>query len=109
MKRYDAVILTLVAATLALPGAAHSADPFPKADPAAGQRVFGEAKCNACHDKIMGGNGNRLFTRPERKISSAPALLKMVQFCVDRTGASIFPEDVEHIAAYLNRQFYKFE
>lgn len=107
MKRYDVVVLTLAAA-LALPSGAH-ADPFPKADPAAGKRVFDEAKCNACHDRIMGGNGNRLFTRAERKIASAPALLKMVRFCVDRTGASVFPEDVEHIAAYLNQQFYKFE
>jgi hypothetical protein len=85
------------------------ADVFPKADPSAGKRLFDEAKCNTCHDKMMGGDGNRIFTRPDRKITSAPALQKMVRFCIDRTGASLFPEDAEHIAAYLNEQYYKFK
>ena len=95
------------AATMVIAGAA-MANPFPKGDANTGKRAYDEAKCNACHAKMMGGDGNRLFTRPERKISSAPALLKMVRFCVDRTSASVFPEDLEHIAAYLNQHFYKF-
>ena len=95
------------ATTIVIAGAA-MANPFPKGDAAAGKRAYDEAKCNACHAKMMSGDGNRLFTRPERKISTAPALLKMVRFCVDRTGASVFPEDLEHIAAYLNQHFYKF-
>jgi cytochrome c len=85
------------------------ADAFPKADPVAGKQLFNEAKCNACHDKMMNGDGNRIFTRPDRRITNAPALAKMVRFCIDRTGASLFPEDAEHIAAYLNEQFYKFK
>lgn len=84
------------------------ADPFPKANPQAGKRLFGEAKCGACHNSLMGGDGDRIFTRPERKVKDAPALLKMVRFCVTQTGAQVFPEDVEHLAAYLNQQFYKF-
>ena len=93
---------------LALPLAA-LAQPSPKADPAAGKRAFDEAKCGACHDKLMGGDGNRIFTRSDRRISSAPALSKMVRFCIDRTGAHLFPEDADHIAAYLNQSFYKFK
>ena len=95
-------------AALLLPLVAH-ADPFPKGNPAAGKRAYEEAKCGACHDKLMGGDGNRIYTRADRRISTAPALSKMVRFCVDRTGVSVFPEDVEHIAAYLNQQFYKFK
>jgi mono/diheme cytochrome c family protein len=100
--------LIIVAAALTAQNAL-AADPAAKADPAAGRRAFDEAKCNGCHDKIMGGDGNRIFTRPDRKITSTPALQKMVRFCIDRTGASLFPEDAEHIAAYLNQQFYKFK
>ena len=100
MKR----LLVLIA--LMLPACA-LAQAFPKADPAAGKRAYDEAKCGACHDKLMGGDGNRIFTRTDRKISTPPALLKMVRFCIDRTGSSVFPEDAEHIAAYLNQQFYK--
>ena len=99
---------SIVIAALLLPVAA-LAEPFPKADPAAGKRAYDEARCGGCHEKLMGGDGNRMFTRSERKISSPPALLKMVRFCVDRTGAQVFPEDTEHIAAYLNREFYKFK
>lgn len=85
------------------------AEPFPKADPKAGKQAFDEAKCNACHVSLMGGDGNRIFTRPERRVKDAQALLKQVRFCVNQTGAGLFPEDVEHIAAYLNQQFYKFK
>lgn len=100
-------VLAFAAATL-LPLALH-ADPFPNADPEVGKKRFEEAKCNACHVSLVGGDGNRVFTRPERKVRDAQALAKMVRFCVDRTGAGIFPEDIEHVAAYLNQQFYEFK
>lgn len=100
--------LTVAAAAFLFAAAAH-ADPFPKADPQAGKRYFNEAKCDACHASMMGGDGSRIFTRPDHRIKNAQALLKMVQACVNRTGASVFPEDIEDIAAYLNQRFYKFK
>lgn len=99
--------LALAFAALCLAAAAH-ADPFPKANPQTGKRLFDEAGCGACHNSLMGGDGGRIFTRPEHKVRDAQGLLKMVRFCVSQTGAQIFPEDMEHIAAYLNQQFYKF-
>jgi mono/diheme cytochrome c family protein len=105
--KHGAVLLAL--AVILNAQHAFSAENFKKTDPAAGKRLFDEAKCNACHDKMMKGDGNRIFTRPDRRITSAPALEKMVRSCIDRTGASLFPEDAEHIAAYLNEQFYKFK
>jgi len=89
--------------------AAAQAEPFAKADPRIGEKLHAEAKCNACHASRMGGDGGRMYTRPGHKVKDAKGLLNMVQFCVDRTGAMVFPEDVVHIAAYLNRQFYKFQ
>ena len=103
--RMTALTTTIVALFIAT--AAH-ADPFAKADPGAGRNLLEEANCNACHVKRMGGDGSRMYTRPDRRVSDAQGLLKMVQFCVDRTGAAVFPEDVVHMAAYLNQQFYKF-
>lgn len=100
--------LPVVAIALSLSAAVHAADPFAKADPAAGRALLDEAKCNACHVTRMGGDGSRMYTRPERKVRDAQGLLKMVQFCVDRTGAAVFPEDVIHMGVYLNQQFYKF-
>jgi cytochrome c len=100
--------LVMTTATFAS-STAFGGEPAPKSDPSAGKRLFEEAKCNSCHDKMMGGDGNSIFTRPDRRITSAPALEKMVRNCISRTGASLFPEDAEHIAAYLNQQFYKFK
>jgi len=101
-------VSALAIAALCLSAAVH-ADPFPKANAQTGKRLYDEAKCNACHNSLMGGDGSRIFTRPEHKVKDAQALLKMVRFCVNQTGAQVFPEDVEHIAAYLNQQFYKFQ
>jgi len=85
------------------------ADPFAKADPKMGKKLYDDAKCSACHNSLMGGDGNRIYTRPDHKIRNSQALLKQVRFCVDQTGAAVFPEDIEHIAAYLNQRFYKFK
>lgn len=100
-------VSALAIAALCLSAAVH-ADPFPKANAQTGKRLFDEAKCNACHNSLMGGDGNKIFTRPERKVKDAPALLKTVRFCATQTGTQLLPEDAEHLAAYLNQQFYKF-
>ncbi len=102
--RMIATVLTITAFACS---AAFGAEPASRSDPSAGKRLFDEAKCNSCHDKMMGGDGNRIFTRPDRRITTTSALEKMVRNCITRTGASLFPEDAEHIAAYLNQQFYK--
>ena len=99
-------ILLAIALAGAL-GAAHAA-PFEKGNPATGQKLFDEAKCNGCHAKMMGGDGNRLFTRPDRKVTDAKALAARVRVCVTQLNVQWFPEDEEHVAAYLNLQFYKF-
>ena len=88
---------------------AAQAGPFANADPGAGKNIYDEAQCNACHASRMGGDGSRMYTRPEHKVKDAQGLLKTVRYCVNQTGAAIFPEDVDHIAAYLNQQFYKFQ
>jgi hypothetical protein len=102
MRLHTALLL------LAVAGAAH-ADPLAGGDPAAGKKAFDEANCNGCHVKMTGGEPGRLFTRPERRVRDAQSLLKLVRFCISRTGASVFPEDEVNIASYLNRAYYKFE
>ena len=85
------------------------AAPFPKGDPRTGKALFDKAKCDACHVSLMGGDGNKLFTRPDRKMKSADALLKQVQFCAAQVGAQWFADEEQHVAAYLNQQFYQFK
>ena len=96
-----------VVSALILAGSAQAA-PFAKADPKTGKALFDKAKCDACHASLMGGDGAKLFTRPERKMKNAEALLKQVKFCAGQVGAQWFPDEEEHVAAYLNQQYYKF-
>lgn len=81
------------------------ANPFPTGDAGAGKKIFDRYHCNSCHDKLMGGNGNALFTRPERKVHNADALLKQIHVCTSNVGANLSPQEVQDLGAYLNR-FY---
>ena len=86
-----------------------AAAPFAQADPKAGKALYDKAKCDACHASLMGGDGSKLYTRPDHKLKSADALLKQVKFCAAQVGAQWFPDEEEQVAAYLNQQYYKFK
>ncbi|MBZ0125726.1 MAG: hypothetical protein C3F19_00375 [Rhodocyclales bacterium] len=85
-----------------------AAEPFPKGDAAAGKKLH-DAKCVACHQRLVGGNGSDIYTRIDRKIQTPKALLQRIAACNAQVNAGWFPEDEEHAAAYLNRQYYKFK
>lgn len=80
---------------------------------AAGDPKLGKAlhdkQCTACHAKMQGGDGNKIYTRTPRLINDRAALGQRVAMCAAQTGAQWFPEDEENVAAYLNQQFYKFK
>jgi mono/diheme cytochrome c family protein len=99
----------LCGAALALAAAPALANPFPKGDPAKGQALMTEAKCSACHVSMFGGDGSRIYTRPDRRVTSAEKLRAQVRFCATQVRASWFPEEEEHVAAYLNQQYYHFK
>ena len=103
MKSTLATLFGLVLAGTAL------AAPFPKGDPAAGAKLFDEAKCNACHAQRFGGDGSSAYTRPDRKVKSADALIKQVRACVTQLNVQWFPDEEEHVAAFLNQKYYKFK
>jgi mono/diheme cytochrome c family protein len=80
---------------------------------AAGDAAIGktlhEKNCVACHAKLFGGDGSKVYTRSPRLINNKTALAQRVAMCAAQTGAKWFPEDEEHVVAYLNQQFYKFK
>jgi hypothetical protein len=65
--------------------------------------------CTACHIKLFGGDGSKVYTRSPRLINDATALGQRVATCSAQTGAKLFPDDEAHIAAYLAQQFYRFK
>jgi hypothetical protein len=77
------------------------AAPFEKGDPAKGHALH-EKNCTACH-------GTEVYTRKERKVKTAGQLAGRISGCNANTGAGWFPEEEQHVGAYLNQTFYKFK
>jgi hypothetical protein len=85
------------------------AEPFPNGNVQTGKKLVTEHHCNSCHQSSFGGDGTSIYTRPERKITSAKKLAAQVAFCNTQLNTGLFPEDEEHISAFLNATYYKFK
>jgi mono/diheme cytochrome c family protein len=84
------------------------AAPLEKGDPKTGEKLA-KKSCEACHVSLFGGDGSKVYTRSDRIVKNAEQLRARVATCNTNSGAGLFPEEEEHIAAYLNQQFYKFK
>jgi cytochrome c553 len=101
MKLITTLIL-LCAATAA------SANPFPDGNAKTGQKLFEQYDCNQCHNKIMQGDGNKIFTRFDRKRNSPDGLIEQIGICSGNVNAHFSSQETQDLAAYLNI-FYKFK
>lgn len=95
-------LILLFAATAA------SAAPFPTGDAATGQTLFDRYQCNRCHEKIVGGDGNAIFTRKNRKARTPAELLETMDIGAEDSGITLSAMEKQHLGAYLNR-YYHFE
>jgi len=100
-------ILTVLFAVAMLASTAQAA-PFSKGDPKVGKNLHDKA-CTSCHNGMFGGNGNKIYTRADRKTKTAQQLAARISGCNANTGAGWFPEDEAHVGAWLNQQFYQFK
>ena len=69
-----------------------------------GKEIHDE-NCLKCH---MGNHDEAFYTRKDRKMKSQKGLMTMIRMCDAQIGTSLFDEDIEEIAKYLNQNFYKF-
>ena len=81
------------------------ADPFPKGDAKTGQKLFEQHNCNQCHNQIMGGDGNAIFTRANRKVHDKAGLFFQMDACGSGAGITLTQQDKQHLGAYLNRYY----
>jgi hypothetical protein len=81
---------------------------FKGADLALGERLIRESHCDDCHGQRVGGNGHAIY-RPAGRINRPSALLTMVEVCNTELKLQLFPEDVQAIAAVLQRDHYRFK
>jgi cytochrome c553 len=98
-------LIALLAATTAL--AQKQPAPFAAGDAKAGKALV-ERDCVSCHAAKFTGDPDRMYTRPEHRVTTPAKLLAQVQACNTNLAKGYFPEEEEHIAAYLNLEFYKF-
>lgn len=107
--RYSPRVLAL-AATLGWCAAAAAQVPelFKDANPAQGEKLIAEHKCDACHAQKWTNDGKAIY-RPGKSVTTATQLRSKVDQCNAGVGANLFPEEVLDIAASLNRSFYHFK
>lgn len=60
------------------------------------------AQCVACHD-------SKVYTRDNRRVKSAPALIKQVEFCNQQLKKELSRDQINDLIAYLNETYYRFE
>ena len=58
--------------------------------------------CYACHD-------DEIYVRKNRIIDSYSKLEQRVRFCSTQRNLTWFDDDIENVAAYLNKEFYHFK
>lgn len=98
MKLVTTLVL-LCAATTA------SANPFPDGDAKTGQNLFQQFNCNRCHAKLVGGEGDAIFTRKNRKVHNAADLLAQLDACSGSIDVALSPQEKQHLGTYLNRYY----
>jgi cytochrome c2 len=78
-------------------------------DPAQGRKLVAEHRCETCHHNKTMGDAKAIYLRKDRKVTSMEKLKAQVSMCNTELKLQLFPEDEEHIAAYLNETYYKFK
>jgi cytochrome c553 len=103
-----AAVLAIVAAIAATTAMAQMQPvPFAAGDPKAGKALV-DRDCVSCHAAKFADDPDRMYTRADHRVKTPAKLLAQVQACNTNLAKGYFPEEEEHIAAYLNVQFYKF-
>ena len=78
-------------------------------DPAVGEKLATTKNCAACHQRQVGGDGSKLYTRADRKVKTLAQLASQVRFCSTQFKTGWLPEDEEHVVAWLNHRYYQFK
>ena len=82
--------------------------PFKAGNSEAGKALV-EKDCVSCHAARFPGDPDKMYTRADHRVKTPAQLLSQVQACNTNLGKGYFPDEEEHIAAYLNLEFYKFK
>jgi len=79
----------------------------PAPDAAQGKAMV-DKDCNGCHVRRF-GDAAAAYTRIDRRVNTPAQLKAQIAYCNSQLGTGYFPEEEEHIAAYLDLQYYRFK
>ena len=97
--RQLACLVVLLLASSAAPGAPDAAE---------GRKLVEEKKCETCHHNKTMGDASAIYLRKDRKVNSMEQLKARVALCNSELGLQLFPDDEEHIVAFLDETYYRF-
>ena len=97
------------ALALAMPAAADGPAPlFANGDAKQGAQLAGK-DCVACHARRFDGDADRIYLRADRKVRTPAQLATQISYCNTELGTGYFPDEEEHVAAFLNQKYYHFK
>ena len=96
------VRLLVLAVALAVPNAGMAADA------ATGKQLVEKKRCETCHHNKTMGDAKAVYLRKDRKVTSLEKLKAQVAVCNSELNLQLFPDDEEHIVAYLDQAYYRF-
>ncbi len=83
-------------------------EPFAHGDPKIG-KMLDEKDCESCHARRFEGHPEQMYLRPEHHVHTPRELAAQVAYCNSQLGTGLFPEEEEHVEAYLNLPYSKFK
>ena len=78
-------------------------------DPAEGKKLVADKQCETCHNNKTLGDAKAIYLRKDRRVTSLEKLKAQVSACNTELNIGLFPEDEEHVVAFLNDTYYKFK
>ena len=73
-----------------------------------GRKLVAEHRCESCHQAKTLGDASAVYLRKDRKVTSLAKLKAQVALCNSELNLGLFPEEEEHVAAYLDQTYYRF-
>jgi hypothetical protein len=80
---------------------------FANGDPQRGHLLV-ERDCNGCHVRLV-GDADRIYLRDDRRVRTPAQLQAQVAYCNTQLATGYFPDEEEHVAAWLNQRYYRFK
>jgi hypothetical protein len=82
--------------------------PAAGADVDAGKRLVVEKQCETCHHNKTLGDAKAIYLRRDRKVTTPAQLKAQVALCNSELNLQLFPDEEEHVVAFLDETYYKF-